>query len=86
MRKIHETVCLHRIGAVEGVALEQLLAEPTLRCGPPIVDAINRRETESPIDVIGLHRIRDALNPKHGLVHFQLVGNDRVGLRNVGVF
>ena len=52
------------------------------RC-PTIIDVIHRGEAESPVDVVGLHGVRNTLNAHYALVEFNPVGNDGIRLGNV---
>src|SRR5262245_27925903 len=64
--------------------LEELRTEPTLRRRPPVVYAVEGREPEAPINMVGLHRIRQPLETKNSLVQLGYVWNYGVGLRNIG--
>ena len=55
------------------------------RC-PTIIDVIHRGEAEFPVDVVGLHGVRNTLNAHYALVEFNPVGNDGIGLGNVDLF
>src|SRR5215470_18739112 len=65
--------------------LEELPTEPTLRRRPPVVYAVEVREPEAPINMVGLHRIRQPLETKNPLVKLGLFWNYGVGLWNIGV-
>jgi hypothetical protein len=75
----------HRIVAVSIVTLQQLLAEDALGRGVTIVQAIQVRETESPIEVIRLYRIRQAFDVEGNLVKLEGVRDHVIGGFVVGV-
>src|ERR1700687_200249 len=63
--------------------VKELSAKPPLGCRPAIVDAIHRSESESPVNVVGLHRVRNAFNSKYTLIELKPVRNGSVRLRDV---
>ena len=62
---------------------KKLAAEPPLRGRPAIIDSVHWCEAKSPIDVIGLHRVRDPLDTQNPLIEFDPIGNDCIRLWNV---
>src|SRR5712692_1382672 len=74
MREVQQGVRLNRIKPVQIVVLQKLAAEPSLRGGPAIVDSIHRRETKTPINMLGLRGVRQPLNTQDGLIEFDPVG------------
>ena len=83
VRNVNESISFHQIESVQTIVVQELSAKPSLRRRPAIVDAIHRSKTESPVHVILLHGVREALETDDGLVEFKFVGNDGVGLRNI---
>ena len=80
---VHEAIGFHQIEAIRTIVIKELSAKPSLRRRPAIIDAVHRRDAESPVHVIPLQGVRKALDTHYGLVEFELVGNYGVGLRNI---
>ena len=80
---VQQRISLHRIKPVQTVVIQKLATEPSLRGSPTVVDAIHRCDTKTPIDMVGLLRVRQPLNAKDCLIEFGPIGNDGVGLGDV---
>src|ERR1700734_3032052 len=85
MRDIEVQIIHHRVVTVGVVVLQQLLAEDAFGCRVAIVQAVDVGEAESPIEVIGLNRIRETLEIKSDLVELNGVGNHVGGGFVVGI-
>ena len=57
---------------------EQLLAEDSFRSCKTVVDSVQGCDAESPVEMIGLHRVGLALDVEHFLVWLDRVGFLRV--------
>lgn len=57
--EVDESVRLYRIESIQKVMVQQLAAKPSLGCRPAIIHAIHRGEAESPVNVVGLHGVRN---------------------------
>jgi hypothetical protein len=53
--------------------LQQLVAEEAARNHESVVEAVNSRDPEAPVDVIGLELVRHALDIEHKLVLLETV-------------
>src|SRR3974377_2097774 len=58
----------HRVVTVLVVLCQQLLAEIALRGGKAVIQSVQLREAESPVEMVDLNRIGNALNVKRGLL------------------
>ncbi len=74
----------HReVVAVDIVVCQQLITIDAVRSGVAVIRAVNRRQAETPVDVILLHRVRHPLEVQHELVELQGVRVVVVGCRRV---
>ena len=74
----------HRhVVAVVLVLVQQLVAPETVGRGVAIVLAVDRRDTEAPVDVILLHGVRQPLDIDHRLVELHGVGVVVIGGRRI---
>jgi len=72
-------------GAVRFGVIQELLAEVTVGRCESIVEAVEIREAEAPIEVVGLDGVGDALDVERELIENNRVRGLRVGGRRVGV-
>src|SRR5262245_60332473 len=68
LRKVDFAVEHREVITVIEVMAEQLIARQTERGRVAVVLAVDRRKPKAPIDVICLHRVREALKINHGLI------------------
>ena len=68
MRDVEVEVKHYRVVAVLMVPCQKLLREISLRGGIPVILPIELREAESPVHMLSLHRVRQALDKKHLLI------------------
>src|SRR5437763_16334303 len=77
----------HRhIEAVIVVVLQQLIAEQAARNHESIIESVDARDTESPVDVIGLELVRHALDIKDELVLLEAVRAPIINQRETGIW
>jgi len=67
------------------VVIVQLRAKIAEIGGEPIAGPEQTAEVESPIEMIGLNRVRNAFDVEHRLVELQPIGEDVVGGRRIGI-
>lgn len=69
----------HRVIAIFVVVQEQLLTEVPFRRGEPVVEAVELREAETPIEMVCLHGVRKTVDVERGLVQLDGVRLNIVG-------
>ena len=83
LRDEHLAIGHRHVVAVVLVLVQELVAPQTERRGVAVVLAVDRRETEAPVDMVLLDRVGQPLDIEHGLVELDRVRI--VGIRGRGV-
>ena len=82
-RKVEVDIGHRKVDAVDAVFIEQLPAEQAIGRGVTIIDPVQGRKAEAPIEVIVLNRVGQAFDIDHGLVELERIGRVVVGGRRI---
>ncbi len=85
LRNVEIEVRHGNVEAILFVRSQKLVAENALGGGEAIIQAVNRRKAETPVDMIGLHGVRLALDVQDLLIHLDGISTLGVGRREVRI-
>ena len=85
LRNVNVDVFERRIEAVFAMVVQQLAAQVSLSGRVVIVSAVESGEVVTPVDMIALHRIGQALSVEDELIHLKTIGVEIVRLGRVAI-